>query len=1008
MATTPSTTAASSVGTFNFAGLATGLDTSAIIDQLMAVDSKPLTRLESNQTDLTNKKDAYTTMKSDLVTLQNSVSDLKTSAAFSVFSASSSDEEALTLTALSSAREGNYRVTIRSLAQAKALSGNSFEAVDTPLGNDGEILVNGKALKVRSSDTLQDIANGVNGLKNGVDATVLKVSDGDNRLILSAESQGKKGFLISNAGGTDILGKLGFTDGTKHIRESSNGAVLSASFSTATSTVGSIAGISSKAAGKVKIRNQSVSIDLSTDTLSSIRDKINALGIQGVSANVVSSKEDNATVYRLSVKGTQEFTDDGNVLESLGILDGGTDGVKAAFQTSVISDAAGKIALSASTKLTNLGAAQGNGGAETVKVTGTNEDGTAVSRSISIGKTSTVGDLLSGIEDAFSGHVTASLEDGKITVESATAGESKLSVNIEAMNEAGGTLDFGAMSTVNPGRLRLLSGGTDAEILVNNTTVTRSSNEINDAVTGLALTLKKADPSTELVLTVSRDTDSIKTKIEGFVKSYNDLYDFIDTNSKYDKEKDTSGPLMGDMTSQSVIRGLRNTLQQTFGSNGFDFTQLFQIGIEFNSTGHLQINSEKLTKAFKTDIDSLTNLFTVTRSSSDSRVAFSYNSVKTKPGTYSVNITSAAEKATVGSSGQSTASGSGTLALADNLGSGMSVAVAKGDNSIDIANRINVEAAKTYQKIFQSGTGLTGADQTPITQNTDIADIGGVKVKDGDTITVNVTDHSGRTFQRRILLSSAGSTTMEDVLSAVESMTDNDASASIDTQGRIRVQDKETGTSRLNVSMSSTVAGLDFGSFSVLQEGRNTVMVEASTSESGALVLLHKGYGTQNTFTVKGGAAVGIADGVYAGKDVAGKINGVIGTGNGQSLTASASDPSSQGITISSSITSAELAGKGGSSSSTITLVSGAADSLYRAISSLTDTVGGFVQTKIDSFDRSIRTSQNDIADMNSRLDQRKDYYTRKFADLERSLSLLQSVQQQLTATLSALPAAKL
>jgi hypothetical protein len=45
---------------------------------------------------------------------------------------------------------------------------------------------------------------------------------------------------------------------------------------------------------------------------------------------------------------------------------------------------------------------------------------------------------------------------------------------------------------------------------------------------------------------------------------------------------------------------------------------------------------------------------------------------------------------------------------------------------------------------------------------------------------------------------------------------------------------------------------------------------------------------------------------------------------------------------------------------------------------------------------------------MNKRLEQRKDFYTRKFAELERSLSLLQSVQQQLSSTLSALPKTQL
>jgi flagellar hook-associated protein 2 len=994
----------SSTGSVNFSGLASGLDTTKIIEQLMEVESKPLKRLEDRQTDLTNKKDAYTSIKSDLLSLKTSVSDLRNSSAFSVFSASSSDEEALTLSALPSAREGNYRIKIRSLAQAKALSGNSYTASDTPIGLSGELLLNGKGFRVRVSDTLQDIANGINGLTNGINATILKVADNDNRLILSASSQGKQGFLIANAGGTDILGALGFTDGTRSIRETVNGAVRSASFSSATSTVGSIAGISSQAKGTVKIRNRSVSIDLAADTLSSIRDKINELGAQGVTAAVESSTENGSTVYRLTVTGTQDFTDDGNVLESLGILEGGTEGVKARLQTAALSTGNGKSDTTEKTKLSDLGAAAKNGGAETVTVTGTNTDGSTVSHTIQIGKNSTVSDLLSGIEAAFSGNVSATVENGHITIESVTGGESKLAVQLSANNESGGTLDFGAVSTVTQGRLRLLVEGTDAEILVNNTTVTRSTNEINDALTGLALTLKKADPDNEVILTVNRNTDAIKSKIEGFVKLYNELVDFIETNSQFDQEKKTAGALMGDTTSRTVLSRIRDTLRQTFGGDGFDYTQLFQVGIEFTSTGRLQINTEKLDQALKTDIDAVTRLFTVTRSSTDSDITFSYSSVKTKPGSYAVTITQAAEKATVSADAAfESAQNAGTITITDNIGSSMSVEVAQGDKPVDIANRINEEAAKTYEKIVQSANGLNRSDGSPITQNTAIGDIAGVNVGEGDTITVTATDHSGRSYQRRLVLTGPQSHTIQDILTAIEKMTDNNASASIDTEGRIQVQDKDAGASKLAVTIASTVNGLDFGAFSTLIEGRNTVSVEASASDDNRLVLTQTGYGSGNTFTVSGGAVAGIADGTYRGKDVAGTINGVAGTGNGQSLTASSSDASSVGITTRVTLTPEDLAAEG-SSQGTITLVSGAADALYREISTLTDIVNGFVQAKIDSFSRSISTTTSDINKMNKRLDLRKQMYVMKFAALEKSLSLLQGTQQKLSATLAALP----
>jgi len=63
------------LGSINFGGLASGLDTNQIIDDLVKVDSQPLARLQSKQTELTKKSDTYTSMKNSLVELQNKASE---------------------------------------------------------------------------------------------------------------------------------------------------------------------------------------------------------------------------------------------------------------------------------------------------------------------------------------------------------------------------------------------------------------------------------------------------------------------------------------------------------------------------------------------------------------------------------------------------------------------------------------------------------------------------------------------------------------------------------------------------------------------------------------------------------------------------------------------------------------------------------------------------------------------------------------------------------------------
>ncbi|MFC1509984.1 flagellar cap protein FliD N-terminal domain-containing protein, partial [Candidatus Omnitrophota bacterium] len=324
------------LGSINFGGLYSGLDTQKIIEDLLNVDSLPVKRLENQKEDLTTKRDTFTSMNSNLLELKNSVAELKSSTSFGAFSASSSDEEALTLSASSSANAGTYNVKVLSLAQAETLSSSSYSQTDSRLNLKGEILVNGSSFSIKNTDTLADIRNGINALDKGVNASLLKVTDNDNRLIISSETQGEEGLIIANVGSTDILGSLGITDGTQEIRELSDGNVLSSEFNSATATIGSLVGISSNVSGNVAIRGESFRINLSQDTLSTIRDEINSLDVSGVSASIESVEDGDITSYRLAITGTENFTDDNYIFETLGILEGGKSGTEAEFETGTL------------------------------------------------------------------------------------------------------------------------------------------------------------------------------------------------------------------------------------------------------------------------------------------------------------------------------------------------------------------------------------------------------------------------------------------------------------------------------------------------------------------------------------------------------------------------------------------------------------------------------------------------------------------------------------------------
>ena len=992
-----------STSSVNFSGLSSGLDTKQLIEDLMSVDSRPLNNLEQQKGKLQGKLDTYTSMRTNLLEIKNKVYELKNDTSFGKFSASSSDEEALTVSASSSASEGTYSVRVNSLAQAETLSSNSYSNTSSALKLSGEIIINNTAVKVRSSDSLTDIKNTINNLDLGATAAVLKVASNDYRLILTADDSGEKGIIISNIGNTDIIGDLGFVDDTESVRQVVDGTVRSREYSSTQSTLGSLLDISTPVSGSIGIRNKTVTIDLASDTLSSVRDKINALGLSGVSASIVSVTENSDTTYQLAISGTQDFTDDNNVLESLGILTRGKSGTFAQFQTNALFT--DQSAASSTTNLKHLGAESG----ETITITGKNTDGSAVSSSLTSISSTKISDVLSAIEEAYGGNVTATVVDGKVTVTSAVAGKNALTFSLTAGNEFGGSLDFGSVSTVTSGRDRQLVAGSNAVVEINNIEINRNTNEINDVVNGITFELRDAQPDSTVTVTVDRDTDAVKEMVKGFVDSFNSLVDYVDENSQYSEDDNVEdGVLLGDQTTQTILRTLRSLLQTSIFNDGSEYNQLVQVGIKSTADGHLEIDNTKLDTALNGNIDDVISLFTATRTSTDNDITFAYHSILSKAGTYDVNITQAAEQASVTSNAVVGAVGiDGPVSVTDNYGNTMAVDITADMSTDDIADGINEEAAKTYARIRKSDASLTTSTGDPVTQNTLISEIDGATVTNSDTITVSATNRGGNTYQRILTLGEGSETSIQDILNAIEQMNDSAVIGSVTGDGKLMVEDKNDGTSKIDVSIETTVDGLDFGAFTTFQEGRNEIAIGATITDDNRLVLHHDYYGSKQTFTASGLSSMGITDQTYAGVDVAGTINGKAGIGDGQSLKALQDDESTRGMVLRVTISPDELALEG-PSQGTITLVSGVADLLYSSIDMLSRSTDGFLQIKLDGFESSIDNYNDRIYDMGRRLEQRRQNYVRKFTQLELAMAKLQSLSQQLNSSLGSLSTSSL
>src|SRR5690625_1560696 len=97
-------------------GLATGMDTEQLVDKLMAAERMPLDRMEQDKTKLTWKRDGFRDINKALLELDNMMLDMKLSKTYNTKTVNSSQENAVTATALTSTSNGTYSIKVEKLA----------------------------------------------------------------------------------------------------------------------------------------------------------------------------------------------------------------------------------------------------------------------------------------------------------------------------------------------------------------------------------------------------------------------------------------------------------------------------------------------------------------------------------------------------------------------------------------------------------------------------------------------------------------------------------------------------------------------------------------------------------------------------------------------------------------------------------------------------------------------------------------------------------------------------
>lgn len=197
---------------FSLSGVGSGFDWQTMLEQLRTVEQnqyiKPLEEQKKKQEDILS---AWNTVSTKLSNLLSSVQNLKDSEDFDVFTASltsSSSVDAnslLSVTVGSGAAKGRFDIQVTNLAKAEKLQSVAVTSASNATGWTGTITIEGHdvSLDGKSLNDLRDEINTLNSGSNatGVMASVLKVSDGDYRLILTSEEEGAAGIQFTDAAG---------------------------------------------------------------------------------------------------------------------------------------------------------------------------------------------------------------------------------------------------------------------------------------------------------------------------------------------------------------------------------------------------------------------------------------------------------------------------------------------------------------------------------------------------------------------------------------------------------------------------------------------------------------------------------------------------------------------------------------------------------------------------------------------------------------------------------------
>ena len=181
-------------GSITSLGIGSGIDIESIVNQLVAVERRPIQLLQTRQTEIDIQISALGAVRDTVSNFQAGISDLNLSSGFRAFSVTSSDDAVVTASVGEGSVPISSDVEVLTLAQKSKLASSAFVNGDSVVGN-GElnISVGVDSFSININDnnnTLIGIRDAINDNADnaGVSASIIKADDGSHLILTSEES----------------------------------------------------------------------------------------------------------------------------------------------------------------------------------------------------------------------------------------------------------------------------------------------------------------------------------------------------------------------------------------------------------------------------------------------------------------------------------------------------------------------------------------------------------------------------------------------------------------------------------------------------------------------------------------------------------------------------------------------------------------------------------------------------------------------------------------------------